>query len=372
MASKRSIRVGDLIIGGGAPVVIQSMTNTDTRDVEATSAQIRRLYEAGCQLARVSVYDTRCAQAVRELVDRSPIPLVADIHFDHRLAIQSVENGIQKLRINPGNIGGADRVRSLVACAKEHGVPIRIGVNGGSLEPDLLRKYGGPTAEALVESALGHVRILEDCAFYDIAIAVKSSNVPTMVRAYRMLAERTDYPLHLGVTEAGTVRMGTVKSAVGIGSLLLDGIGDTIRVSLSGDPAREIVACKDILRSCGLLDTGVEIVSCRRWGRIRSPLLDTGVEIVSCPTCGRCSIDVEAMALALEERVAHVSAPIRAAVMGCIVNGPGEARDADIGIAGAAGDILLFRKGEEKPQRLPAERAVDLLAEEIEKLAKER
>lgn len=352
MASKRSIRVGDLIIGGGAPVVIQSMTNTYTRDVEATSAQIRRLYEAGCQLARVSVYDTRCAQAVRELVDRSPIPLVADIHFDHRLAIQSVENGIQKLRINPGNIGGADRVRSLVACAKEHGVPIRIGVNGGSLEPDLLRKYGGPTAEALVESALGHVRILEDCAFYDIAIAVKSSNVPTMVRAYRMLAERTDYPLHLGVTEAGTVRMGTVKSAVGIGSLLLDGIGDTIRVSLSGDPAREIVACKDILRSCGLLDTGVEIVSC--------------------PTCGRCSIDVEAMALALEERVAHVSAPIRAAVMGCIVNGPGEARDADIGIAGAAGDILLFRKGEEKPQRLPAERAVDLLAEEIEKLAKER
>ena len=352
MASKRSIRVGDLIIGGGAPVVIQSMTNTDTRDVEATSAQIRRLYEAGCQLARVSVYDTRCAQAVRELVDRSPIPLVADIHFDHRLAIQSVENGIQKLRINPGNIGGADRVRSLVACAKEHGVPIRIGVNGGSLEPDLLRKYGGPTAEALVESALGHVRILEDCAFYDIAIAVKSSNVPTMVRAYRMLAERTDYPLHLGVTEAGTVRMGTVKSAVGIGSLLLDGIGDTIRVSLSGDPAREIVACKDILRSCGLLDTGVEIVSC--------------------PTCGRCSIDVEAMALALEERVAHVSAPIRAAVMGCIVNGPGEARDADIGIAGAAGDILLFRKGEEKPQRLPAERAVDLLAEEIDKLAKER
>ncbi|QWT55757.1 flavodoxin-dependent (E)-4-hydroxy-3-methylbut-2-enyl-diphosphate synthase [Christensenella sp. MSJ-20] len=352
MASKRSIRVGDLIIGGGAPVVIQSMTNTDTRDVEATSAQIRRLYEAGCQLARVSVYDTRCAQAVRELVDRSPIPLVADIHFDHRLAIQSVENGIQKLRINPGNIGGADRVRSLVACAKEHGVPIRIGVNGGSLEPDLLRKYGGPTAEALVESALGHVRILEDCAFYDIAIAVKSSNVPTMVRAYRMLAERTDYPLHLGVTEAGTVRMGTVKSAVGIGSLLLDGIGDTIRVSLSGDPAREIVACKDILRSCGLLDTGVEIVSC--------------------PTCGRCSIDVEAMALALEERVAHVSAPIRAAVMGCIVNGPGEARDADIGIAGAAGDILLFRKGEEKPQRLPAERAVDLLAEEIEKLAEER
>ena len=352
MASKRSIRVGDLIIGGGAPVVIQSMTNTDTRDVEATSAQIRRLYEAGCQLARVPVYDTRCAQAVRELVDRSPIPLVADIHFDHRLAIQSVENGIQKLRINPGNIGGADRVRSLVACAKEHGVPIRIGVNGGSLEPDLLRKYGGPTAEALVESALGHVRILEDCAFYDIAIAVKSSNVPTMVRAYRMLAERTDYPLHLGVTEAGTVRMGTVKSAVGIGSLLLDGIGDTIRVSLSGDPAREIVACKDILRSCGLLDTGVEIVSC--------------------PTCGRCSIDVEAMALALEERVAHVSAPIRAAVMGCIVNGPGEARDADIGIAGAAGDILLFRKGEEKPQRLPAERAVDLLAEEIEKLAKER
>lgn len=352
MASKRSIRVGDLIIGGGAPVVIQSMTNTDTRDVEATSAQIRRLYEAGCQLARVSVYDTRCAQAVRELVDRSPIPLVADIHFDHRLAIQSVENGIQKLRINPGNIGGADRVRSLVACAKEHGVPIRIGVNGGSLEPDLLRKYGGPTAEALVESALGHVRILEDCAFYDIAIAVKSSNVPTMVRAYRMLAERTDYPLHLGVTEAGTVRMGTVKSAVGIGSLLLDGIGDTIRVSLSGDPAREIVACKDILRSCGLLDTGVEIVSC--------------------PTCGRCSIDVEAMALALEERVAHVSAPIRAAVMGCIVNGPGEARDADIGIAGAAGDILLFRKGEEKPQCLPAERAVDLLAEEIEKLAEER
>lgn len=278
--------------------------------------------------------------------------MVADIHFDHRLAIQSVENGIQKLRINPGNIGGADRVRSLVACAKEHGVPIRIGVNGGSLEPDLLRKYGGPTAEALVESALGHVRILEDCAFYDIAIAVKSSNVPTMVRAYRMLAERTDYPLHLGVTEAGTVRMGTVKSAVGIGSLLLDGIGDTIRVSLSGDPAREIVACKDILRSCGLLDTGVEIVSC--------------------PTCGRCSIDVEAMALALEERVAHVSAPIRAAVMGCIVNGPGEARDADIGIAGAAGDILLFRKGEEKPQRLSAERAVDLLAEEIEKLAKER
>ena len=322
----RSVQVGGIAIGGGAPVSIQSMTNTDTRDVEATLSQIRALAAAGCQIVRVSVYDEACAEAVKALCAQSPVPLVADIHFNHKLAIKAVENGIAKVRINPGNIGSAQRVRELADCLKAHRVPVRVGVNSGSLEAQLLSRYGGPTPEALVESALGHARLLEECGFYDIVLSMKASNVPDTVKAARLARQRCDYPLHIGVTEAGTPGMGSIKSAIGIGALLLDGIGDTVRVSLTGDPVNEVYAAKDILKAVGLRQEGIDIVSC--------------------PTCGRTCIPVEAIAKQVEEATKSVTAPLKVAVMGCIVNGIGEGREADLGVAGGHDGGMLFKKGE--------------------------
>jgi len=321
----RRVTAGGVAIGGGAPVTVQSMTNTDTRDLAATGAQIRRLAGAGCDIVRVSVYDDACADNVRALVDASPVPLVADIHFDYRLAIRSVENGISKLRINPGNIGGEANVRKLADCLKAHRIPVRIGVNAGSLEKDILAKYGGVTAEGMVESALSHARMLEKCGFYDMVLSMKASDVRRTVETYRLAARRCDYPLHLGVTEAGTPGMGHVKSAVGIGALLLDGIGDTIRVSLTGDPEPEAAAGIDILRAVGLRG---------------------GVDVISCPTCGRTCIDVEGIARRVQEATRHIRTDMKVAVMGCVVNGPGESREADIGIAGGKSGGVLFVKGE--------------------------
>lgn len=320
----RAVTIGDLQIGGGARVSIQSMTNTDTRDATATLAQIRRLAEAGCEIVRVSVYDEACARALREIVDGSPVPLVADIHFDYQLAIASIENGVHKLRLNPGNIGSADKVRAVADCARAHGVPIRIGVNSGSVERSLLEKYGAPTPEALAESALNHARMLEDCGFYDIVLSAKSASVRDTVEASRLLSRACDYPLHLGVTEAGLPGQGTIKSAIGIGALLLDGIGDTIRVSLSGDPVEEPRAAKAILRALGL----------RR-----------GVDVIACPTCGRTAIDVPGIAARVEAATKGLDLELKIAVMGCVVNGPGEAREADLGVAGGKGGGVLFRRG---------------------------
>ena len=345
----REVRIGNLKLGGGAPVLIQSMTNTDTRDTEATLAQIRALAAAGCDIVRVSVYDEACAEAVRTLVDGSPVPLVADIHFDYRLAIRAAENGIAKLRINPGNIGGADRVRMLADCAKAHHIPIRIGVNSGSAEKELLARYGGPTAECLVESALSHARLLEKAGFEDIVLSMKSSDVALTVRAYRLAHEKCDYPLHVGVTEAGLPGQGTVKSAIGIGALLVDGIGDTIRVSLSGDPVPEVAAAWDILRALDL----------RR----------RGVQLVACPTCGRTVIPVAEIARRVEAELSDVTVPIKVAVMGCVVNGIGEGREADVGIAGGKNGGALFVRGQE-PVRVEGDLAEILIAKVREMLAK--
>ena len=337
----RTVQAGRLKIGGGNPILVQSMTNTDTRDTEATLAQIRALAEAGCDLVRVSVYDEECARAVRTLVDGSPVPLVADIHFDYRLAISAMENGIAKMRINPGNIGGADRVRMVADCAKAHHIPIRIGVNSGSAEKDLLEKYGGPTAECLVESALGHARLLEEAGFEDIVLSMKSSDVRLTVEAYRLAHRKSDYPLHVGVTEAGLPGQGTVKSAIGIGSLLLDGIGDTIRVSLSGDPVPEAKAGWDILRALNL--------------RTR------GVQLIACPTCGRTGIPVARIAERVERELGDVTVPLKVAVMGCVVNGIGEGREADVGIAGGGnGSGVLFVRGEE-PRKVEGDLAEILI-----------
>lgn len=343
----RQIIAGRVAIGGGAPVSVQSMTNTKTEDVKATSAQISRLAKAGCELVRVSVYNMDCAAAVRALVDASPVPLVADIHFDHRLAIRAVENGIAKVRINPGNIGGEANVRALADCLKMHRVPVRVGVNAGSLEKDILSKYGGPTARGMVESALAHARLLERQGFYDIALSMKASSVPMTVEAYRLAARQGDYPLHVGVTEAGTVGMGNIKSAIGIGALLLDGIGDTIRVSLSGDPVNEARAALDILRAIGL----------RR----------DAVDVISCPTCGRTAIAVDEIAQRVRRETMDIRLPIRVAVMGCIVNGPGEAREADLGIAGGKDGGALFIKGQ-PPRAVKGDLAAALI-EEIREMA---
>ncbi len=342
----RQILAGRVAIGGGAPITVQSMTNTDTRDLAATLAQIRRLADAGCDIVRVSVYDEACAKNVRALVDGSPVPLVADIHFDHRLAIASVEGGIAKVRINPGNIGGAAKVRELADCLKMHRVPVRIGVNTGSIERDILQKYGGPTAEGMVESALGHAKMLEDCGFSDICLSMKASNVRLTVDAYELASRRCEYPLHVGVTEAGGPGMGTVKSAIGIGALLLRGIGDTIRVSLSGDPEPEAQAGLDILRAVGLRKDGIDIISC--------------------PTCGRTCIPVAEIADRVREATRDVKLPLTVAVMGCVVNGPGEAREADLGVAGGAEGGALFVKGE-KPRAVKGDLAQALI-EEIRKL----
>ncbi len=347
----KTVQVGSLPLGGGHPVLVQSMTNTDTRDVEATLAQIRALAAAGCDLVRVSVYDEACAKAVRALVDGSPVPLVADIHFDYTLALTAMENGIAKLRINPGNIGGADRVRKVADCAKAHRIPIRIGVNSGSVEKDLLAKYGGPTPEALTESAFSHAKLLEDAGFHDIVLSMKSSDVRTTVEACRLAAARGDYPLHVGVTEAGLPGQGTVKSAIGIGSLLLDGIGDTIRVSLSGDPLPEAKAAWDILRALNLRPRGIQLIAC--------------------PTCGRTGIPVADIAARVERELADVSAPLKVAVMGCVVNGPGEGREADVGIAGGGqGQGVLFRKGY-APEKVTGDLA-EILIRRVREMAGEQ
>ena len=324
----RQIHVGPVDVGGGAPVSIQSMLNTKTTDVEGSLAQIRALAAAGADIVRLAVPTMAAARAFADIASASPLPLVADIHFDYRLAVAAAEGGAAKIRINPGNIGAPDRVRAVVEACGARGIPIRIGVNGGSLEPALLEKYGRPTAEALVESAMGHVRILEEYGFTDICVSMKSSGVPVTVEAYRLFHERSDYPLHLGVTETGTAYMGTVKSAVGIGSLLLQGIGDTLRVSLTADPVEEIRAGKAILRACGLRKDGVEVIAC--------------------PTCGRTKIDLIGLARQVEAALADCRKELTVAVMGCVVNGPGEAREADVGIAGGDGCGVLFVRGEKR------------------------
>ena len=342
----RQVFAGRVAIGGGAPVSVQTMTNTDTRDVEATLNQIRAMTEAGADIVRVSVYDEACAEAVRALVDGSPVPLVADIHFNHRLAIRSIENGISKVRINPGNIGGEGNVRELADCLKQYRIPVRIGVNSGSIEKDLLEKYGGVTAQGMVESGLNHARMLERAGYDQIVLSYKATDVPKTVEACRLAAKLSDYPQHIGVTESGTADVGVVKSAVGIGALLLEGIGDTIRVSLSGDPAQEVGAGLAILRACGLRKDGVEIVSC--------------------PTCGRTGIDVEGIARRVREATKDIRVPLKVAVMGCIVNGPGEAREADLGIAGGRDGGALFVKNQ--PPRAVKGDLAQALIDEIRRM----
>lgn len=344
---KKQIVVGGVPIGGGAPVTIQSMTNTPTRNVEATVEQIRRLAAAGCEIIRVAVPDMEAAQAVGEIKKQISIPLVVDIHFDYRLALEAVKQGCDAVRINPGNIGSPDRVAAVAAACKERGVPIRIGVNGGSLEKPLLAKFGGATPEALVESAFGHIKLLEDCDFTDICISLKSSSVPVTMGAYKLMDEKSAYPLHIGVTETGTPKMGILKSAVGIGGLLALGIGDTIRVSLSADPLEEVYAARDILKAAGVRKEGPELISC--------------------PTCGRTQIDLIGLANEVEERLKAVDKPITVAVMGCVVNGPGEASAADVGLAGGVGEGLLFKKGE-IIKKVPQDELVDELFRLIETL----
>ena len=347
MYKTRTVAVGPLALGGDNPVWVQSMTNTDTADVPATLAQIRQLAEAGCDIVRVSVYNEACARAVRDLVDASPVPLVADIHFDHRLALLAMENGIHKLRINPGNIGGEKNVQAVADCAKAHHVPIRIGVNSGSIEREILARDGGPTARGMVDSALNHARMLEKAGFGDIVLSMKASDVRLTIEAYELAAASCDYPLHVGVTEAGLPGQGTIKSAIGIGALLARGIGNTIRVSLTGSPIPEGKAAWDILRALNLRTQGVQLVSC--------------------PTCGRTAIDVAGIAARVEKELADVKVPLKVAVMGCVVNGPGEAREADIGIAGGKGCGALFRKGQE-PVKVEGDLA-EILIREARKIA---
>jgi (E)-4-hydroxy-3-methylbut-2-enyl-diphosphate synthase len=343
----RQISVGGVKIGGGAPVVIQSMLNTKTTDVAGSLAQIQELANAGCQIARLAVPNMEAARAFAEICRESVLPLVADIHFDYKLAIAAAEGGASKIRINPGNIGGEERVKAVVDVCKDRNIPIRIGVNGGSLEKRLLEKYGHPTAEALVESAFDHLELLEKFGFYDTCVSMKSSTVPTMVEAARLFRQRSEYPLHIGVTETGPVRMGMVKSAMGIGALLLSGIGDTIRVSLTDDPVEEVYAAKDILKAAGL----------RR----------DGVNIISCPTCGRTQIDLIGLVNRVDEALKDCEKPITVAVMGCIVNGPGEAREADIGIAGGDGFGMLFEKGVQVA-KLPYDELLQALLARIEQM----
>ncbi|MDE7218048.1 MAG: flavodoxin-dependent (E)-4-hydroxy-3-methylbut-2-enyl-diphosphate synthase [Oscillospiraceae bacterium] len=343
----KQIMVGGVPVGGGAPVSIQSMCNTKTDNVPATVEQILRLEEAGCEIIRVAVPDMAAAKAIGDIKSKIHIPLVADIHFDHKLALECAEQGVDKIRINPGNIGSEDRVKAVADACRERNIPIRIGVNGGSLEKELLKKHGGATAEALAASALGHAALLEKFDFTDICISVKCSSVPVTMGAYRLLREKCPYPLHLGVTEAGTPSMGMIKSAMGIGGLLCLGIGDTLRVTLTADPVEEIYAAKKILLAAGLRQEGPNIIAC--------------------PTCGRTNIDLIPMAEEVERRLAGCTKPITVAVMGCAVNGPGEAAAADVGIAGGKGEGLLFRKGEIL-RKVPQDRLVDELMAEIAKL----
>ena len=343
-SSSRQITVGNIKIGGDAPVSVQSMCNTDTKDVEATVAQINRLQAAGCDIVRLAVLDMDAAKAFAEIKKQVALPMVADIHFDYRLAIECAKGGADKIRINPGNIGSPDRVKAVADACGSRNIPIRIGVNGGSLEKELLEKYGSPTADALCESAMGHIGLLEECGFYDIALSLKSSNISTMYEAYEKIATMIDYPLHIGVTEAGTEYGGIVKNSIGIGALLLRGIGDTLRVSLTAQPEKEITAGIEILKSLGLRD---------------------GAKLVSCPTCGRCRVDMIPVADEVTRRLATINKNITVAVMGCAVNGPGEAREADIGMACGIGEALLFKKGQSL-RKVPIENAADELFKEIE------
>ena len=345
----RQISIGDVKIGGGAPISVQSMTNTKTTDTNSTVAQIKALVDAGCDIVRVAVPDMSAAENIYNIKSQVDVPLVADIHCDYRLALKAIEQGIDALRINPGNIGDEERVKAVVEAAKIRNIPIRIGVNAGSLDKKLLAKYGKVTAEALVESALEHIRILEKLNFYDIKISLKAHDVPLTLDAYRLMSETVDYPLHLGITEAGTVNTGIIKSAVGIGALLAEGIGDTFRISLTGDPVNEVKVANEILKALGLKEYGPTLISC--------------------PTCGRCNIDLPSIAEKVEQRLSGITKPIKVAVMGCAVNGPGEARDADIGIAGGKGEGLVFRKGE-VINKVPEDKLVDALFEELDKLIK--
>ncbi|GAA5344654.1 flavodoxin-dependent (E)-4-hydroxy-3-methylbut-2-enyl-diphosphate synthase [Planifilum fimeticola] len=346
----RPVKVGNIQIGGNDQVVIQSMTTTKTHDVKATVEQIRRLEEAGCQIVRVAVPDMRAAEAIPSIKKEISVPLVADIHFDYRLALKAIEGGIDKIRINPGNIGRRDKVEAVVKAAKERGIPIRIGVNAGSLEKRILEKYGYPTADGMVESALYHIGILEDLDFTDIVVSLKASDVRLAIEAYRKAAAAFRYPLHLGITESGTLFSGTVKSAAGLGALLAQGIGSTIRISLSADPVEEVKVARELLKAFGLAANAATLIAC--------------------PTCGRIEIDLISIANEIEEYIANIKAPIKVSVLGCAVNGPGEAREADIGIAGARGEGLLFRHGK-IVRKIPEEKMVEELKKEIDKLAEE-
>ncbi len=347
----RQLNVGGVLIGGNAPIAVQSMTNTHTDDAEATLAQIRKLAAAGCDIIRCAVPDMAAAEGLKTICKESPIPVIADIHFDYKLALAAIAAGVDGLRLNPGNIGSTEKVRAVVEAAKERNIPIRIGVNAGSLPKDLLEKYGHPTAEALVEAAWRHIHILEDMDYRNIKVSLKAHDVPLTIAAYRLLASQCDYPLHVGITEAGTVNSGIIKSAVGIGALLAEGIGDTIRVSLTGDPVNEVKVAYDILKALGLREYGPTLISC--------------------PTCGRTRINLEKLALEVERRLADITEPITVAVMGCVVNGPGEAREADVGLAGGIGEGLIFRKGVIL-RKVPENQLVDELFIEIEKILSER
>jgi len=347
----RPVRVGNLTIGGNNEVIVQSMCTTKTHDVEATVAEILRLEEAGCQIVRVAVPDERAAAAIPEIKKRIHIPLVADIHFNYKLALKAIEGGVDKVRINPGNIGKREKVEAVVKAAKEKGIPIRIGVNAGSLERHILEKYGYPTADGMVESALHHIKILEDLDFHDIIVSMKASDVNLAIEAYEKAARTFDYPLHLGITESGTLFSGTIKSAAGLGALLSRGIGNTIRISLSADPVEEVKVARELLKSFGLASNMATLVSC--------------------PTCGRIEIDLISIANEIEEYISKLNVPLKVAVLGCAVNGPGEAREADIGIAGARGEGLLFMKGK-TVRKVPEETMVEELKKEIDKLAAEK
>jgi (E)-4-hydroxy-3-methylbut-2-enyl-diphosphate synthase len=346
----RQIRIGNILVGGGAPCSVQSMCSTDTRNISATTQQITALAEAGCELVRCAVLDVDAAEALGAIKAGITIPLIADIHFDYKLALTALKKGVDGLRINPGNIGEKWKVQEVVQAARERSVPIRIGVNAGSLEKELLEKFGHPTAEAMVESALGHVRILEELGYDQIKISIKASEVMKTIEAYRILSQRVDYPLHIGITEAGTTFSGTIKSSVGLGILLSEGIGDTLRVSLTGDPVDEIRVGYGILKALGLRQRGINLVSC--------------------PTCGRCQIDLVPVAEEVERRLQGITKPITVAIMGCVVNGPGEAREADVGVAGGKGEGLLFRQGE-VIRKVSEKELADALVAEVEKMAEE-
>ena len=348
----RQIHIGSVAIGGGAPISVQSMTNTKTADTESTVQQIKALTAAGCDIVRLAVPDMEAAANLGNIIKEVQVPLVADIHFDYKLALEAIRQGISGLRLNPGNIGGEEKVRAVVQEAKAHGIPIRIGVNAGSLDKKILAKYGDKvTPEGLVESALQHVRILEEQGFYDMKISLKAHDVPMTLAAYRLMSEKVDYPLHLGITEAGTPNTGIIKSAVGIGALLAEGIGDTFRISLTGDPVVEVKVANEILKALGLKEYGPTLVAC--------------------PTCGRTSIDLPAIAGQVEKKLEGITEPIEVAVMGCVVNGPGEARGADVGIAGGKGEGLVFRKGE-IVRKVPEEQLVTELFKEIDAILEER